>query len=86
MICLLRNLGGLVTPTNGWDQLPPPNEMLLGANLATIKWYRNQLAHTTVPSMDSNEFTNKWTQVVQVLCDNQNKNFLNFVQINVIVI
>ncbi|CAC5424576.1 unnamed protein product [Mytilus coruscus] len=67
MICLLRNYGGLLTPSNGWDQLPNPNDTLLGAGLATLKWYRNQLAHATVTSMDNNEFTDKWTHVEKVL-------------------
>ncbi|XP_076082809.1 uncharacterized protein LOC143053901 [Mytilus galloprovincialis] len=63
MICLLRNIGGLSTPSNGWDKLPHPNDTLPGANLATLKWYRNQLAHTTVTVMDNKEFTDKWTLV-----------------------
>ncbi|VDI62946.1 Hypothetical predicted protein [Mytilus galloprovincialis] len=67
IICLLRNLGGLPTPSNGWDQLPHPNDMLPGANLATLKWYRNQLAHTTVTDMDNNEFTDKWNRVEKAL-------------------
>ncbi|CAC5425167.1 unnamed protein product [Mytilus coruscus] len=67
MICLLRNLGGLLTPSNGWDQLPHPNDTLPGAALATLKWYRNQLAHTTLTSMDNNEFTDKWTRVEKAL-------------------
>ncbi|XP_063418330.1 uncharacterized protein LOC134701116 [Mytilus trossulus] len=67
MICLLRNLGGLVSPVNGWDQLPDPIEVMPGANLATLRWYRNQLAHTTGTSMDSNEYKFKWTQVKKAL-------------------
>ncbi|CAG2234572.1 unnamed protein product [Mytilus edulis] len=67
MICLLRNLGGLLTPSNGWDQLPHPSDTSPGAALATLKWYRNQLAHTTLTSMDNNEFTDKWTQVEKAL-------------------
>ncbi|VDI62947.1 Hypothetical predicted protein [Mytilus galloprovincialis] len=67
MICLLRNLGGLSTPSKGWDQLPHPNDMLPGAHLATLKWCRNQLAHTTVTSMDNNEFTDKWNRVEKAL-------------------
>ncbi|CAG2198928.1 unnamed protein product [Mytilus edulis] len=63
MICLLRNLGGLLTPSNGWDQLPHPNDTLPGAALATLKCYRNQLAHTTATSMDNNEFISKWTSI-----------------------
>ncbi|CAG2238006.1 unnamed protein product [Mytilus edulis] len=66
MICLLRNIGGLSTPSNGWDTLPHPNDTLPGANLATLKWYRNQLAHTTVTVMDNKEFTDKWTLVEKV--------------------
>ncbi|CAC5362275.1 unnamed protein product [Mytilus coruscus] len=67
MICLMRNLGGLSTPSNGWDQLPLPNETIPGADLATLKWYRNQLAHMTITSMDINEFTDKWTRVDKAL-------------------
>ncbi|XP_052069356.1 uncharacterized protein LOC127708505 [Mytilus californianus] len=67
MICLLRNLGCLLTPSNGWDQLPLPNDTVPGAYLATLKWYRNQLAHMTVTSMDTNEFTDKWTRVDKAL-------------------
>ncbi|CAG2195333.1 unnamed protein product [Mytilus edulis] len=67
MICLLRNIGGLSTPSNGWDQLPHPNETLPGADLATLKWYRNEVAHTTLTSMDTNEFTDKWTRVEKAL-------------------
>ncbi|CAG2256316.1 unnamed protein product [Mytilus edulis] len=67
LICLLRNLGGLLTPSNGWDQLPHPNDTLPGADLATLKWFRNQLAHTTVTSMNNNEFTDKWKLVEKAL-------------------
>ncbi|XP_071149836.1 uncharacterized protein [Mytilus edulis] len=67
LICLLRNLGGLATPTNGWDKLPEPNEISPGADLATLKWHRNDLAHATVTCMDSNEFTDKWNQVEKAL-------------------
>ncbi|CAG2190087.1 unnamed protein product [Mytilus edulis] len=58
---------GLATPTNGWDKLPKPNEISLGADLATLKWHRNDLAHATVTCMDSNEFTDKWNQVEKAL-------------------
>ncbi|CAC5374065.1 unnamed protein product [Mytilus coruscus] len=67
VICLLRNLGGLTTPSNGWDQLPHPNDTLPGADFATLKWYRNQMAHATVTSMENNEFTDKWTRVEKAL-------------------
>ncbi|XP_052086887.1 uncharacterized protein LOC127724079 [Mytilus californianus] len=67
MIFLLRNIGGVLTPSNGWDQLPHPSDMLPGAHLATMKWYRNKLAHTAVTSMDKNEFTDKWTRVEKAL-------------------
>ncbi|XP_063412032.1 uncharacterized protein LOC134694863 [Mytilus trossulus] len=67
MICLLRNIGGLSKPSNGWDQLPHPTDTSPGAALAILKWYRNQLAHTTVSSMDKKEFTLKWTKVDNAL-------------------
>lgn len=40
--------------------------MLPGAHLATLKWYRNQLAHATVTSLDKNEFADKWVCVEKV--------------------
>ncbi|XP_063411894.1 uncharacterized protein LOC134694771 [Mytilus trossulus] len=67
MICLLRNIGGLSTPSNGWDKLPHPNDTSPGAALAILKWYRNQLAHTTVTSFDNNEFKDKLTMVETAL-------------------
>ncbi|CAC5413839.1 unnamed protein product [Mytilus coruscus] len=67
MISLLRNIGVLVKPSNGWDQLPNTSDTSDAAHLATLKWYRNQLAHTTVSSMDSNEFTDKWALVEKAL-------------------
>lgn len=73
MICLLRNIGGLPAPTNGWDRLPHPNDTLPGAALATLKWYRNQLAHTTVTSFDNIEFQDKLTMVETVRYFSQSK-------------
>ncbi|XP_063407139.1 uncharacterized protein LOC134690906 [Mytilus trossulus] len=67
MICLLRNLGCLSTPSNGWDQLPHPNDTLPGANLATLKWYRNQLAHASDTSMDNVSFTDKCIRIEKAL-------------------
>ncbi|CAG2192752.1 unnamed protein product [Mytilus edulis] len=67
IICLLRNIGGLFAPSNGWDQLPHPSDILPGAHLATMKWYRNKLAHTAVTSMDKHEFTDKWNRVEKAL-------------------
>lgn len=70
MICLLRNLGSLSRPSNGWDQLPNNSDTLPGAQLATLKWYRNELAHATIPTMDNNEFRDKWARVVKVGSNN----------------
>ncbi|XP_063400042.1 E3 ubiquitin-protein ligase DZIP3-like [Mytilus trossulus] len=72
MICLLRYLGGLLTPCNGWDQLPHPNDTLPGADLSTLMWYRNQLTRTTLASMDNNEFIDKWNQVDKALASLNN--------------
>lgn len=80
MICLLRNLGCLSTPSNGWDQLPHPNDILPGANLATLKWYRNQLAHASDTSMDNVDFTDKFTRIEKVSFNNKSK-FSNLVHV-----
>ena len=45
MISLFRHLS-TITPLSGdFDTLPPPSDETLGADLARIKYYRNNIAH-----------------------------------------
>ncbi|CAG2228820.1 unnamed protein product [Mytilus edulis] len=47
LICLLRNLPPRESaPITGWDNLPHPGDNSTGADLARVKWYRNQLVHS----------------------------------------
>ena len=66
MIMLLRNIGSIAPPINGWDKLPHPNEKSPGANLARIKFYRNTLAHATQFSIGDSEFMDQWTTISYV--------------------
>ncbi|CAG2196802.1 unnamed protein product [Mytilus edulis] len=67
MICLLRNLGGLKHLLMDGINFHIRMTRYPGADLATLKWYRNQMAHASVTSMDNNEFAVKWTHVEKAL-------------------
>ncbi|XP_071133693.1 uncharacterized protein [Mytilus edulis] len=63
MICLLRNLAKTPQPSHGFDSLPPPNEITPGADLARIKYYRNQFAHRIDSKMDDISFNQYWIEI-----------------------
>lgn len=60
MVLLLRNIVKVNPPTNGWNELPHQHDQSDGAPLATIKYYRNALAHTKDCSISPNEFKKTW--------------------------
>lgn len=66
MICLLRNLAKTPQPSHGFDSLPPPNEITPGADLARIKYYRNQFAHRIDSKMDDISFNQYWIEISNV--------------------
>ncbi|CAC5386689.1 unnamed protein product [Mytilus coruscus] len=63
MICLIRNLTSIISPINGFDNLPLPGETTPGSDLARIKWYRNILAHHESNTMAITEFNTAWTNI-----------------------
>ncbi|XP_076116130.1 uncharacterized protein LOC143083729 [Mytilus galloprovincialis] len=68
MVCLLRNipLSGIFPPVTGWDHLPYPHDKSPGAYLARIKYYRNEIAHSTEHNMNTLDFHDKWQALSEV--------------------
>ena len=65
---LLRNICGLTRPASGWDALPPDSDTSVAANIARIKFYRNQVyAHITTTEIADNEFKNLWLKISKAL-------------------
>ncbi|XP_046848906.1 uncharacterized protein LOC124442449 isoform X2 [Xenia sp. Carnegie-2017] len=65
---LLRNICGLTAPCSGWDNLPPPSDNSVSANVARIKFYRNKVyGHITTTSLDDNEFELLWQEISKAL-------------------
>ncbi|VDH91533.1 Hypothetical predicted protein [Mytilus galloprovincialis] len=69
MVCLLRNipLPGIFPPVTGWDNLPHPHDLSPGAYLATIKYYRNEIAHSTENNLHTVDFQNKWKALSEAI-------------------
>lgn len=66
MICLTRNFISVKRPVNGFDQLPLPIETYMEADLARIKFYRNEVAHADSDKLANTEFKSKWQDLVDV--------------------
>ena len=65
---LLRNICGLSPPRSGWDKMPPASDTSREANLARMKYYRNELyGHVTTTGIPTPVFDVKWQEVSSVL-------------------
>ena len=71
LFLLLTNIcGGLTPPLSGWHSKPPPSDSTPEANLARIKFFRNELyGHVSTTSVDSSTFTSLWKEISTVLVD-----------------
>ncbi|KAJ8321297.1 hypothetical protein KUTeg_001155, partial [Tegillarca granosa] len=67
MLLLLREIGKVNKPTNGGSKLPHQHDKSDGARLATIKYYRNELAHTKDFSISRNEFKRTWNDLREAI-------------------
>ena len=69
MICLFRHLSAITPLSGDYDTLPPPSDESLGADLARIKYYRNNIAHCLEDKrqMSDLEFHVRWESVCQVV-------------------
>ncbi|XP_046857788.1 E3 ubiquitin-protein ligase DZIP3-like isoform X1 [Xenia sp. Carnegie-2017] len=65
---LLRNICGLKAPFRRWDSLPSSSDSSDSANIARIKFYRNEVyGHITTTSVDDSEFENLWQEISKAL-------------------
>ncbi|XP_068760744.1 uncharacterized protein [Montipora capricornis] len=68
LFLLLTNICGLTPPPTGWHCKPPPSDTSREANLARIKFFRNQLyGHITTTGIDELMFNALWQEISAVL-------------------
>ena len=68
LFLLLRNICGLSPPRSGWDKMPPASDTSREANLARMKYYRNELyGHVTTTGIQTSVFDVKWREISSVL-------------------
>ena len=68
LFVLLRNVCGLCPPATGWDNKPLEADKSREANLARIKWFRNELyGHVTTTGIDVHLFNKYWTELSDTL-------------------
>ena len=68
LFVLLRNVCGLHPPVTGWDKKPPATDTSREANLARIKWFRNEVhAHVTTTGIKAPLFTQYWVELSDTL-------------------
>ena len=68
LMLLLRNICGLIPPTTGWDNLPPPADASDEANIARVKYYRNLVVgHASQASVDDGTFNTYWQDISHAL-------------------
>ena len=68
LILLLRNICGLIPPLTGWDSLPPASDVSKAANIARVKYYRNNVyGHASQASVDDATFNTYWQDISNAL-------------------
>ena len=68
LFLLLTNICGLFPPPSGWHTKPPPSDASLEANLARIKFFRNELyGHVTTSGVNTLAFSALWVEISAVL-------------------
>ena len=65
---LLRTICNLTPPATGWDSLPSSTDHTLGADLARVKYYRNEAyGHRSTMEISDPEFVGLWREISQAL-------------------
>ena len=64
---LIRELCCLKAPRTGWHKMPADDDQSMEANIARIKYFRNELFHSKSTSIPNNEFEDKWNIIVSSL-------------------
>ena len=68
LFLLLTNICGLAPPPSGWHTKPLPSDNSVEANLARIKFFRNELyGHVTTTGIDTPTFSVLWLELTAVL-------------------
>ena len=68
LFLLLTNICGLTTPPSGWHVKPSPGDNSLEANLARVKFFRNELyGHVTSTAFDAAIFSSLWQEISAAL-------------------
>ena len=67
LFLLLTNICGLSPPPSGWHTKPLPSDTSVEANLARIKFFRNELyGHVTTTGIDAPTFSALWLEISAV--------------------
>lgn len=66
LITLLRRDLKVEPPKKGFDVLPSTEDISDGAQIATIKYYRNELAHASDTNMSEHMFDDCWSNLENV--------------------
>ena len=68
LFLLLTNICGLSPPRSGWHSKPSPGDNSLEANLARVKFFRNELyGHVTSTGIDTPTFSSLWLEISAAL-------------------
>ena len=68
LFLLLTNICGLTPPSTGWHAKPSPGDSSLEANLARVKFFRNELyGHVTSTGIETTSFTTLWQEISTTL-------------------
>ena len=68
LFLLLANICGLSPPRSGWHSKPSPGDNSLEANLARVKFFRNELyGHVTSTGIDTPTFSSLWKEISAAL-------------------
>ena len=68
LFLLLTNICGLSPPLTGWHTKPSPGDNSLEANLARVKFFRNELyGHVTSTAFDAAIFSSLWQEISAAL-------------------
>ena len=64
---LIRELCCLKAPRTGWHKMPADDDQSLEANIARIKFFRNELCHSVSTGIPNEEFEDKWNTIASSL-------------------
>ena len=64
---LIREICDLTAPLTGWNKMPTDDDDSVEANLARIKFFRNELSHRSSTGVPNDEFEEKWKKLSSCL-------------------